>query len=424
MDPVAIKQMNNRVGFGSDSKVLPAFKEAVAKLLEYCRANDWAGYDPYDALNSEIFKVLPFLNFRLARLVFTQAMKRCPVNLRPFLLVPKTQNPKALALFLTAFLKLAKLGLLDHQEFAGMMVDKLEAMRSPDTPYWCWGYSFPWQGRTLLVPAGAPNLVCTTFVADALLDSYEECGNANHLRMALSAADYILNELYWTEGDSVASFNYPTPTSRSEVHNANFLGAALFCRVQKHSGESRFLEPAMKVARYSAGKQRADGAWDYGELPTQRWIDNFHTGYNLCGLRRIGKYAQTSEFEHHVAQGFEFYRKHFIREDGAPRYFHDRTYPLDIHCVAQSILTLLELKDLDETNVRVASSVFDWAMANLWDRRGFFYHQKLVMGTIKIPYMRWGQAWMLLALSSLLENGCAPSGQAPSDAGRLEGVAR
>jgi hypothetical protein len=37
-------------------------KKATLKLLAYCRANDWAGYDPYDALNSGIFKALPFLN--------------------------------------------------------------------------------------------------------------------------------------------------------------------------------------------------------------------------------------------------------------------------------------------------------------------------------------------------------------------------
>jgi len=33
-------------------------KIAALKLLAYCRANDWAGYDPYDALNSGIFKAL------------------------------------------------------------------------------------------------------------------------------------------------------------------------------------------------------------------------------------------------------------------------------------------------------------------------------------------------------------------------------
>jgi hypothetical protein len=424
MDVVAFKQMDDQVGFRSNSKRLAAAKDAVARLLEHCRAHDWAGYDPYDALNSEIFKILPFLNFRLPRLAFTQAMKRCPFNLRPFFLVPKTQNPKGLALFLKAFLKLSKLGLLEHEELAGIMADKLEAMRSPDTPYWSWGYSFAWQGRNLLVPAGGPNLVCTTFVADALLDLYEERGNARHLNMAVSAADYILNELYWAEGDSVASFKYPALSSQSKIHNANFLGAALFCRLYKHSGAKKFLEPAMKVARYSVGRQRADGAWNYGELPTQRWIDNFHTGYSLCGLRRIGQYAQTSEFDGYVMRGFEFYRKHFFRDDGAPKYFHHRSYPLDVHSVAQSIITLLEFKDLDESNVSLADSVFEWAMANLWDRGGYFYHQKLAWGTIKIPYMRWGQAWMLLALASLLENACAISwAQARTDTFRLKGAA-
>jgi rhamnogalacturonyl hydrolase YesR len=384
---------------------LAAAIDASLKVLAYCRANDWAGYDPYDALNSRVFTVLPFLNVRLPRLALTQAMKRCPFNLRPLLLVPKTQNPKGLALFLTALLKLVKLGLLDQEkELVGIMAEKLGDLRSSNAPYWCWGYSFPWQTRTLLVPRGAPNLVCTSFVANALLELYEASHEARYLNMAVSAAEYILNELYWTEGNSVACFSYPAPSSRSQVHNANFLGAALLCRVYNHSDERKFLEPALKVARYSAGKQRADGSWDYGESPTQRWIDNFHTGYNLCALHRIGQEAETAEFNTHISRGFEFYRGHFFREDGAPKYFHDRTYPLDVHSAAQSILTLLELKDLDKANVTLAHSVFKWAGANLWNEGGFFYHQKLRYGTIKIPYMRWGQAWMLLALATILED--------------------
>jgi rhamnogalacturonyl hydrolase YesR len=383
---------------------LAVAKDASLKLLAYCRANDWAGYDPYDVLNSRIFEALPFLNVKLPRLALTQAMKRCPFNLRPWLLVPKTQNPKGLALFLTSFLKLAKLGLLDSTEnLAGIMAEKLGDLRSPNSPYWCWGYSFPWQTRTLLVPRGAPNLVCTTFVANALLDLYETRRDVRYLNMAVSAAEYILNELYWTEKNSIAGFSYPTPSSRSQVHNANFLGAALLGRVYKHSGDQRFLEPALKVARYSAGRQRVDGSWDYGEAPTQRWVDNFHTGYNLCALRCIGREIGTAEFNLQVSRGAEFYREHFFQENGAPKYFHDRTYPLDVHSAAQSILTLLELKDLDENNVALAHSVFRWAMANLWNEEGFFYHQKLRYVTVKIPYMRWGQAWMLLALTALLE---------------------
>ena len=110
------------------------------------------------------------MNFRLPRLVLTQLMKRCPVNFRPLLLIPKTQNPKALALFLMSLIKLSKLGLLAQEDLIVKMVDMLIAHRSQDSFYWCWGYSFPWQTRTILVPKGSPNLVCTVFVANALLD--------------------------------------------------------------------------------------------------------------------------------------------------------------------------------------------------------------------------------------------------------------
>ncbi len=374
---------------------------AIVKLLAYCRANDWAGYDPYDALNSKAFKALPFLNFRLSRLVLTQALKRSPINIRRLLLMPKTQNPKANALFLSALLKLSKIGVADHDSVVSPMINSLIALRSRGVPYWCWGYSFPWQTRTIVVPAGAPNLVCTSFAVSALLDAYEQFQEPMYLSMAVSAAEYILNELYWTDSSSVAGFSYPLPSLRVQIHNANFLGAALLCRVYKHTGEEKFLGPALRVARYSAAKQNTDGSWSYGEAPSQRWIDNFHTGYNLCALQSICQYAETPEFESYIRRGFEFYRKHFFREDGAVRYFHNRDYPVDIHCVAQSIITLLTLRELDPVSIPLARSVFRWAMNHMWDDRGFFYYQVFRSYTNQISYMRWAQAWMLLAMSML-----------------------
>jgi len=38
----------------------------------------------------------------------------------------------------------------------------------------------------------------------------------------------------------------------------------------------------------------------------------------------------------------------------------------------------------------------------MWDERGFFYYRVLRTGTIKTSYMRWSQAWMLLATSMLV----------------------
>ncbi len=339
----------------------------IRRIVAYCQANDWAGYDPYDAVNSRFFALLPFLNSRLPRLVLTQALKRSPINIRRLLLVPKTQNPKAIALFLSAFLKLSRIGALKSRDLVEEMIERLIVLRSEGIPYWCWGYSFPWQTRTIVVPKGAPNLVCTTFVGNALVDAYEQHQDARCLRMAASTAEYILDELYWTDGKSIAGFSYPLPHLRNQVPNANFLGAAFLCRVHKHTGEQKFIAPALRVARYAAAKQHADGSWD-------------------------------------------FYRAHFFREDGAPRYFHNRAYPVDIHCAAQSIITLLALKNLDPSNIELARSVFQWAMNHMWDERGFFYYRALRFCTIRTSYMRWAQAWMLLAMSqiasSILELEC------------------
>jgi hypothetical protein len=374
---------------------------AVMKALAYCRANDWSGYDPYDALNSELFTAMRLRNSRVARIVVTQALKRAPVNIRPLVGIRKTQNPKALALFLASFTRLSRAGLCGMDDLASAMIERLIALRSPGESCWCWGYSFPWQTRTLIVPAGSPNLVCTSFVADALLDAYEANGDSGCLRMAESAATYMLRELFWSDG-SAAGFSYPTPQSRTRIHNANFLAAALLCRVHRLTGDRHFLGPALAAARYSVSRQQEDGSWYYGEEPAQQWIDNFHTGYNLCALHAIGRDATTGEFDRPVRRGLAFYASHFIRNDGAPRYFHNRTYPIDIHCAAQSIITLLQLKDLNPDGARIARTVLRWTMTHMWDEQGFFYYRVLRLLTIRTSYMRWSQAWMVLAMSMLL----------------------
>lgn len=376
-------------------------KSTALKLLAYCQANDWAGYDPYDALNGRVFKALPFLNFRLARLALTQGIKRCPVNLRPLLLVPKTPNPKGIALFLSSLVRLSKSGVADGTESIGLMADKLLALRSPGRPYSCWGYNFDWQQRSALVPKTSPNIICSTFAANALLDAYERSPEPYWLSAAVSAADFILNDLFWRDGGLKACFNY-TLVGRDEVHNANLLGAAYLCRVGRISGEKKYIEPALDAAGYSVGKQREDGSWDYGEAPTQRWVDNFHSGFNLVALRHIRDHTGTTEFDTAIRRGFDFYRGHFFREDGAPRYYHDATYPIDIHSVAQSLIILTEFQDFAKDNICLANTVLDWAMRNMWDHRGFFYFQKHACFTVRISFMRWSQAWMLLALATLL----------------------
>lgn len=386
-----------------DDNTAEKIKKATLDLLAYCKKDDWAGWDPYDALNSRLFKLMPFLNSRIPRLAMIQLLKRSPLNFRKPLLIPKTRNPKALAIFLTASIKLAGLGVVPKFEVI-RLIDMIEAMRSANERFFCWGYSFPWQTRTLLVPRGAPNLVCTTFVANALLDAYKFSGEDRCLKMASSAADYIVEELFYTESDAFAGYSYPTPDARSRVHNANFLGAALLSRVANITGENRLINNALQVARYSASRQKQDGSWDYGENDTQHWVDNFHTGYNLCALQDIKNYTGADEFDHIIKKGFNFYIEHFFRQDGAPKYFHNKAYPLDVHCVAQSIITLLRFRDLSTDSASLALSVFHWSLSNLQNPNGYFYYQITPYYRNRISYIRWTQAWMLLALTILWEH--------------------
>src|ERR1035441_10974998 len=118
-----------------DNSVQPT----LLKLLAYCDANGWAGYDPYDALNSRVFEALPFLNSRIPRIALTQFLKRSPINVRSHALVPKTQNPKALALFLSAFFQLSESDVPDREELIRLMVGRLVDLRSQGATYWCWG---------------------------------------------------------------------------------------------------------------------------------------------------------------------------------------------------------------------------------------------------------------------------------------------
>src|SRR5258705_7292396 len=91
-----------------------SIEQAFADLLAWCRERDFAGYDPFDALNSRVFQLTPLNRSRTARLIWTQAIKRFPLNLRPLAFVPPQKNSKGLALFALATLATYRRGATNH----------------------------------------------------------------------------------------------------------------------------------------------------------------------------------------------------------------------------------------------------------------------------------------------------------------------
>lgn len=378
----------------------PDVDGAARTLLQYCEARDWAGADPYDALNSDRLRSWRWMHSRWPRLAVTQLLKRSPIDVRAGLRVRPNQNATTFALFLSGLIQAPHLAPENTETLIDSFVSGIATLRSPGEPHWCWGYNFPWQTRTVLVPRHAPNLVATVAVANALQDAHERRRDPRTLAMATSAATYLIDALHWRDGDA-AGFAYPAPGRRSQIHNANLLGAAFLIRMHGATGHEAFRTIGLDVARSAVRRQRRDGSWPYGEHASQQWVDSVHAGYNLCALHGIARALQLREFDDAIARGLQFYRRAFVREDGAVPYFHDRPYPIDIQGIAQAILTLVELRSLDEDNLSSARAASEWAIRHMRDAHGFFYYRRLRLGTIRTSYMRWSQAWMFRALAAV-----------------------
>lgn len=376
--------------------------ESITRLLDYCKKNDWAGFDPFDGLNSKIFALMPFHKNKLPRLVFIQFMKRFPINLRRVLLVPKEQNPKGLALFTSALIRLSEVGLLDSSDIIDSVLKKLIELRTQNSKFYCWGYNFDWQYRDGFLRKFVPNIICTTFAANALLDLYEKSQKPEYFDMAVSAGRFLLSGLNITRDDSGICFSY-TPFDYGQVHNANLLGAAFLARLYSITGEKSFLDFALQAVKFSVSRQSADGSWPYGEHKKQRWVDNFHTGYNLVALKKISEYTGIQDFMDIIKKGYQFYKDNFFIDNCIPKYYHNRVYPIDIHSISQSIITPIELKSIDRNAIQLSKSICIWALKNMQSKNGYFFYQKKKFYKNKISYMRWSQAWMLYALSILAQ---------------------
>ena len=375
-------------------------------LLAWCRARDFAGYDPFDALNSRLFQSTPFKRSRTARLIWTQALKRFPLNLRPLLLVPPQKNAKGLALFaLAALANYRRRKTSEAETDARDMLDELCRARIQGYSGAAWGYNFAWQSRNFFAAQGTPMVVPTAFAARALVEAHLAFRDDTYLQMARSTCDFILNDLKRTvETADEVCFSY-SPSDSTRIFNASLLAAETLASVGALTGDAEFCDLALRAARYVVNEQREDGSWAYGAEPGQKWVDNFHTAYVLLSLARIAKSSdsESADLKSALQRGYTFWRERFFLADGWPKYYHDSLYPADAHAAATAIITLLELRDFDSGALPLAKTIAAWTIRNLRDNRGFFYYQRRRFHTVHTSYMRWTQGWMLYALARLLE---------------------
>ncbi len=368
------------------------------KLKEYCENEQFKGWDPYDGLNSKVFQFLRLNKVQFFRLAWIQLFKRNPMNLRTLLAVPKEHNPKGLGLFLTGYCNLYKNNpKKEYLEQINFLATELIKLKTSGFSGACWGYNFDWQSRAFFLPKGTPTVVATTFIASALLDAYDVTKNTLYYDVALSSADFILIDLNRTQKEKGFIFSY-SPFDETCVYNASLLGSKLLARIYSYTKDKSLLEVARGSVTACANVQRDDGAWIYGELAIQNWVDSFHTGYNIECISDYQQYSGDISFQKHINKGLVYYLNNFFLEDGTPKYYDNKTYPVDIHAPAQLIATLYRVYGLKENKVLV-DKVLDWTIKNMQDKKGYFYYQLKQGVSSRIPYMRWAEAWMFYALS-------------------------
>jgi hypothetical protein len=370
-------------------------RPTLEATLRYARERDYTGWDLYDGESSRLLQALPF-EYKWVNLGFQQLVRRAPVNIRPLLGVEQRRNYMGVALFTLANLRAYELtGDESYRSEALDLADWLVENRSIGYSGFCGGHNHPVQGLSRRTYPNTPGVVGTSCAVKALLaaDGYAD---ADYKRRAKTAADFVFEDLNYTDHPEGARIDYkPDRSTDHYTLNANALGARLLVDLYDVFGDQRFETGAREILDYVASQQTAQGGWLYRDPPgtSHLGLDNFHNGFIVESFLRYRGVCEQDRYVDTIDESIAFYRTLFDG-DGAPHYDSSKRYPHDVHSSAQGAVVFSMLGEMGR-----ARRILDWAVENLSDGNGRFYHEKRRFFTKRITLMRWCQAWMAHGLA-------------------------
>jgi polysaccharide biosynthesis protein VpsJ len=360
--------------------------DAARHVFELGERLDWKSYDPYDVLLSPVGRIAE--RAPLGARVLLQLGKRSGANLRQVLRVPRHEEPKALADFLLAASMLAQAGEEWAAPYTETLAERLVGMATRTSEGYGWGINFPWVSRFGVMAAGEPNIYTTTVACQALLDAHELTGRASSLQGALDGTRFICDCLGTFVHRGRPWLRY-SAGSTSPIVNIQASSAALFARVHRLRPDERLLDLADAAADVTVSVQRPDGSWPYADDGRGDFVDGFHTGFTLQGLRQYDGLRGDGgvSVAAAVESGFTYFKHHLLTDEGRPRGFADGSASSDGQTVAQAIQTLVASGDAD-----------DLALA------GDVWRAMLASGRLERPFpaLRWTLGPFVVATASLL----------------------
>lgn len=395
--------VGNQTPLGSRPPDQEMILASLLRLSSWLEANDYRGYDTFDGLSAKYVRPLT-LESRFLRTVLQQGVRRFPINLRPWLGIPRAHSSKGMGFLARGFIRLHRAtGDPQWERKAEYALQWLIDHQSPGYSGACWGNHFDYQSRTFYLPKGTPTIVWTSLIGHAFLDAFEHFGEERYLKIAASACEHITRDLQ-TQSDGEGSCISYIPGQNVQVHNANTLGASLLARTWLHTGTESLRHLSAAAMQYTAQYQHPDGSWYYGENENLHWVDNFHTAYVLDCFQHYAVSTGDTAFDRHRTRGYQYWKSTFFLDDGTPKYYHNRTLPIDIQCSSQAIDTLVFFSRNDPESLALATRIALWTIANMQDESGYFYYRRYSRRVVnKTATLHWGQATMLCALAGLYE---------------------
>jgi len=378
-------------------------KEAKEKLINYIESQAFKGYDPYDTLNS----TFPFYFLgKWGPVLAIQLQKRNPFNIRKLLGIKKEYNPKAIGLLLHAYsLQYQKEQNEECLKKMHFFFNWLLENRSKGYTSFCWGYNFDWASPVKFLEKYSPTIVVSGFIAKGIFEYFLATKDEKTKEVLISIGEFVKNDLVWTSTPEGKCVSYSTKTTDC-CYNASMLGAELFARLYFLTQEETYKTLAVSLTDFTVAHQQTDGSWNYSidvETGKERKQIDFHQGYVLDSIHYVLKYTgENPVYLKALKKGATFYFEKQFLPNGQSVYRYPDKYPVEIHNQAQGIITLFRLAYLDEQYAPFAKQVAEYTIETMQHpQKGYFYYKKYPLYTIKTPFMRWSQAWMLLALTEL-----------------------
>jgi hypothetical protein len=387
----------------------------VFKLEQFIRNENYKGWDPYDALNSNLINKITSLHPFIQR-VAIHLLKNSPINLRNLFGIKKDYNPTALSLFIDGYVNLYKIyGDKKYLEKANELKEILYSLSCiSDHNEIGWSRNFKYITTKETHDLNKPLTFLNAKLTISLLNIYEITKEKLIIENTKKAIYSILKNGGVFKTKEGTYIGYSADSKPRFIFNASILTAELIIKYLIYTNQDDEIiydisikELAKKLIDTILEKQLDKGEWYYGysyDFSLFKNID-FHQGFVADALLGISKYSVYKKEEILTAYnlGIRFMHQHQITDNGTFKWRLPKEFPIDIHNQAQGIISLSR-----NTNVSYKvklHSLINYTINEFFDfEKGYFYYQKNRFYTIKIPFIRWSEGWMFFALTEYIKN--------------------